>query len=103
MITYFYSNDISHFRISERVRFVFPLVCLLILQVLNEVYGNPVNRLCADCGGSRPHWAVLHMHSVVCSFCAGIHRQYWPFRVKSLRMDIKIWTLPLINVSCVIV
>ena len=70
----------------------------LLLQVLNEVYGNPANRLCADCGGARPHWAVLHLCSVVCSFCAGIHRQYWPFRVKSLRMDIKIWTLPLINV-----
>ncbi|XP_067943906.1 arf-GAP with Rho-GAP domain, ANK repeat and PH domain-containing protein 1-like isoform X2 [Watersipora subatra] len=66
-------------------------------KVLTQVYQNPSNRLCADCSCPRPQWAVLHLVTMVCSSCAGLHRQFWPFKVKSLRMDVKVWTKPLIS------
>lgn len=65
--------------------------------VLEQVYKNESNRHCADCDAENPDWAVLHLIITVCRNCAGVHRQFWAFKVKSLRMDQKIWTSNLVQ------
>ncbi|GFS24014.1 ARF-GAP with Rho-GAP domain, ANK repeat and PH domain-containing protein 1-like [Elysia marginata] len=69
--------------------------------VLTKVYENISNQYCADCGAANPHWASINLGIVVCKNCAGIHRMF-DFRItriKSLRMDTRIWTPSLIEVS----
>lgn len=67
--------------------------------ILDQVMGNPSNRVCADCSAEDPHWASINIGIVLCKKCAGIHRNFEHSisRVKSLRMDTKIWTPSLIE------
>ncbi|XP_062580578.1 arf-GAP with Rho-GAP domain, ANK repeat and PH domain-containing protein 1-like isoform X2 [Saccostrea cucullata] len=67
--------------------------------ILDQVMENPSNRVCADCSAEDPHWASINMGIVLCKKCAGIHRNFEHSlsRVKSLRMDTKIWTPSLIE------
>ncbi|KAK3777057.1 hypothetical protein RRG08_008904 [Elysia crispata] len=72
--------------------------------VLTKVYENISNQQCADCGAPNPHWASINLGIVVCKNCAGIHRMF-DFRVtriKSLRMDTRIWTPSLIELMVTI-
>ncbi|RUS72125.1 hypothetical protein EGW08_020112, partial [Elysia chlorotica] len=72
--------------------------------VLTKVYENMSNQQCADCGADNPHWASINLGIVVCKSCAGIHRMF-DFRItriKSLRMDTRIWTPSLIELMVTI-
>ncbi|KAK2155340.1 hypothetical protein LSH36_242g03022 [Paralvinella palmiformis] len=73
-------------------------------SVLNEVYENHSNRLCADCQISGPQWASINMGITLCKHCAGIHRMLTipVSKVKSLRMDSTVWTPALIKLMQVI-
>ncbi|KAK3100486.1 hypothetical protein FSP39_020867 [Pinctada imbricata] len=72
--------------------------------VLDQVRENPSNRRCADCGNEEAHWASINLGIVLCKKCAGIHRNFNSrlSRVKSLRMDTRIWTPSLIEMMKVI-
>ncbi|XP_064608879.1 arf-GAP with Rho-GAP domain, ANK repeat and PH domain-containing protein 1-like isoform X2 [Liolophura sinensis] len=67
--------------------------------VLKKVMVNSSNQWCADCRAPKPHWAAINLGIVLCKKCAGIHRELGSgiSRVKSLRMDTKIWTPSLIG------
>ncbi|XP_078325603.1 arf-GAP with Rho-GAP domain, ANK repeat and PH domain-containing protein 2-like isoform X9 [Crassostrea virginica] len=78
-------------------------------MILDQVMENPSNRMCADCLAEDPHWASINIGIVLCKKCAdlhnglispvGIHRNFEHSisRVKSLRMDTRIWTPSLIE------
>ncbi|KAH9509989.1 Arf-GAP with Rho-GAP domain, ANK repeat and PH domain-containing protein 2 [Bulinus truncatus] len=72
--------------------------------VLEKVYNNLSNRLCADCGAEAPHWASINLGIVVCKNCAGIHRAFDTrvSKIKSLRMDTRVWTPSLIELMVTI-
>ncbi|XP_056013170.1 arf-GAP with Rho-GAP domain, ANK repeat and PH domain-containing protein 1-like isoform X4 [Ostrea edulis] len=77
--------------------------------ILDQVMENPCNRVCADCSAEDPHWASINIGIVLCKKCAdnhcglifraGIHRNFEHSisRVKSLRMDTRIWTPSLVE------
>ncbi|KAK6173548.1 hypothetical protein SNE40_016977 [Patella caerulea] len=68
-------------------------------SVLEKVYENESNRICADCEAEEPHWASINLGIVVCKNCAGIHRMFEVSisKIRSLRMDTRVWTPSLIE------
>ncbi|XP_052282240.1 arf-GAP with Rho-GAP domain, ANK repeat and PH domain-containing protein 1-like isoform X3 [Dreissena polymorpha] len=72
--------------------------------ILDQVIENPVNKKCADCGMEGAHWASMNLGLVLCMHCAGIHRgfDYRLSKVRSLRMDTKVWNSSLIEMFKVI-
>ncbi|BFZ24557.1 hypothetical protein BsWGS_27596 [Bradybaena similaris] len=72
--------------------------------VLKKVYENMSNQHCADCGVENPHWASINMGIVVCKNCAGVHRMfdYRVSKIRSLRMDTRVWTPSLIELMVAI-
>ncbi|XP_057675990.1 arf-GAP with Rho-GAP domain, ANK repeat and PH domain-containing protein 1 isoform X2 [Corythoichthys intestinalis] len=68
-------------------------------QVATRLWKNPSNRQCADCGTTDPEWASVNLLLVICHSCAGQHRALGSTRskVRSLKMDNKVWTEPLIQ------
>ncbi|KAJ1196874.1 hypothetical protein NDU88_000737 [Pleurodeles waltl] len=68
-------------------------------DVAKRIWSLPENRRCADCGSLQPEWVSVNLVAVVCSKCAGEHRSLGTniSNIKSLRMDIAIWTEPLIQ------
>ncbi|XP_059168634.1 arf-GAP with Rho-GAP domain, ANK repeat and PH domain-containing protein 2-like isoform X2 [Physella acuta] len=72
--------------------------------VLEKVYNNLSNRNCADCGAPDPHWASINLGIVVCKNCAGVHRtfDYRISKIRSLRMDTRVWTPSLIELMVTI-
>ncbi|XP_061660305.1 arf-GAP with Rho-GAP domain, ANK repeat and PH domain-containing protein 1 [Syngnathoides biaculeatus] len=68
-------------------------------QVATRLWKNPSNRQCADCGAADPEWAAVNLLLVVCHSCAGQHRALscTLSKVRSLKMDNKVWTEPLIQ------
>uniref|UniRef100_A0A671Q3Z6 Arf-GAP domain-containing protein n=1 Tax=Sinocyclocheilus anshuiensis TaxID=1608454 RepID=A0A671Q3Z6_9TELE len=75
---------------------VFISAALLCLQ-------RPCNKVCADCGAANPEWASVNLLVVICEACAGAHRSMSSNRskVRGLKLDNKVWTEPLIQVSSV--
>nr|XP_020497373.1 arf-GAP with Rho-GAP domain, ANK repeat and PH domain-containing protein 1 isoform X1 [Labrus bergylta] len=69
-------------------------------EVADQIWMEPSNSLCADCGASKPEWAAINLCVVVCKRCAGEHRGLGPSisKVRSLKMDRKVWTEELIQV-----
>ncbi|KAM7399346.1 hypothetical protein PAMP_018624 [Pampus punctatissimus] len=69
-------------------------------EVANRIWAEPSNSICADCGSLKPEWAAVNLCVVVCKRCAGEHRGLGPSisKVRSLKMDRKIWTEELIQV-----
>ncbi|XP_076446145.1 arf-GAP with Rho-GAP domain, ANK repeat and PH domain-containing protein 1-like isoform X4 [Babylonia areolata] len=69
------------------------------LSVLEKVYENDSNRICADCEDENPHWASINLGVVLCKKCAGIHRMFDSSisKIRSLRMDTRVWTPSLIE------
>ncbi|KAL5013055.1 hypothetical protein ScPMuIL_011606 [Solemya velum] len=65
--------------------------------ILDQIMENPSNQQCGDCSASNPHWAAIDKGIVLCKLCAGIHRDFNPNRVKSLRMDTRVWSPSLIE------
>ncbi|KAL4230824.1 ADP-ribosylation factor GTPase-activating protein agd4 [Mactra antiquata] len=72
--------------------------------ILDQVKENPANAKCADCGASDAHWASMNLGIVLCLKCAGIHRSFdlHLSKVRSLRMDTRVWNTGLIEMFKVI-
>ncbi|XP_058271639.1 arf-GAP with Rho-GAP domain, ANK repeat and PH domain-containing protein 2 isoform X1 [Hemibagrus wyckioides] len=68
-------------------------------EVAQRLWSSPWNKVCADCGGPNPEWASINLLMVICEACAGVHRMMGANRskVRSLKLDIKVWTEPLIQ------
>ncbi|XP_070289995.1 arf-GAP with Rho-GAP domain, ANK repeat and PH domain-containing protein 1-like isoform X1 [Salvelinus sp. IW2-2015] len=69
-------------------------------EVANQIWAEPSNSCCADCGADKPEWAAINLCVVVCKRCAGEHRGLGPSisKVRSLKMDRRVWTEELIQV-----
>ncbi|TRY74231.1 hypothetical protein DNTS_015119, partial [Danionella cerebrum] len=70
-------------------------------EVALRLWASPCNKVCADCGAANPEWASVNLLLVVCEACAGVHRSLGTDRskVRSLKLDDKIWTEPLIQIG----
>ncbi|XP_034538919.1 arf-GAP with Rho-GAP domain, ANK repeat and PH domain-containing protein 1 [Notolabrus celidotus] len=68
-------------------------------QVAQRLWENPDNKVCGDCGSANPEWASVNLLLVICHTCAGQHRSLGSnlSKVRSLKMDNKVWTEPLIK------
>ncbi|KAM9728606.1 arf-GAP with Rho-GAP domain, ANK repeat and PH domain-containing protein 1 isoform 2-T3 [Menidia menidia] len=68
-------------------------------QVALRLWENPYNKVCGDCGAANPEWASVNLLLVICQNCAGQHRALGSklSKVRSLRMDSKVWTEPLMQ------
>ncbi|XP_009888208.1 PREDICTED: LOW QUALITY PROTEIN: arf-GAP with Rho-GAP domain, ANK repeat and PH domain-containing protein 1, partial [Charadrius vociferus] len=69
-------------------------------EVAERIWAVESNRFCADCGSPKPDWASINLCVVICKRCAGEHRGLGPgiTKVRSLKMDRKVWTEELIEV-----
>ncbi|XP_078514732.1 arf-GAP with Rho-GAP domain, ANK repeat and PH domain-containing protein 1 isoform X4 [Lissotriton helveticus] len=68
-------------------------------EVAEKIWMVEANRQCADCGAPNPDWASVNLCVVFCKKCAGEHRSLGPgvSKVRSLKMDRKVWTEELIQ------
>uniref|UniRef100_A0A8C3CK05 ArfGAP with RhoGAP domain, ankyrin repeat and PH domain 1 n=1 Tax=Cairina moschata TaxID=8855 RepID=A0A8C3CK05_CAIMO len=68
-------------------------------EVAERIWALEPNRFCADCGSPQPDWASINLCVVICKRCAGEHRGLGPgiTKVRSLKMDRKVWTEELIQ------
>ncbi|XP_077396625.1 arfGAP with RhoGAP domain, ankyrin repeat and PH domain 1 isoform X2 [Festucalex cinctus] len=69
-------------------------------EVADRIWAEPSNSSCADCNAPKPDWAAINLCVVICKRCAGEHRGLGPniSKVRSLKMDRKVWTEELIQV-----
>ncbi|XP_034461305.1 arf-GAP with Rho-GAP domain, ANK repeat and PH domain-containing protein 1-like isoform X3 [Hippoglossus hippoglossus] len=69
-------------------------------EVADRIWVESSNSVCADCGTPKPEWAAINLCVVICKRCAGEHRGLGPSisKVRSLKMDRKVWTEELIQV-----
>ncbi|KAI2664802.1 Arf-GAP with Rho-GAP domain, ANK repeat and PH domain-containing protein 1 [Labeo rohita] len=65
-----------------------------------SIWRVPSNRLCADCSSSMPEWASINLCVLLCEKCAGAHRSLGQnvSKVRSLKLDERVWTDDLIRV-----
>uniref|UniRef100_A0A667ZXE6 ArfGAP with RhoGAP domain, ankyrin repeat and PH domain 1 n=1 Tax=Myripristis murdjan TaxID=586833 RepID=A0A667ZXE6_9TELE len=72
-------------------------------EVVERIWAVPSNGYCADCRAVKPEWAAINLCVVVCKRCAGEHRGLGPSisKVRSLKMDRKVWTEELIQALCI--
>ncbi|KAJ3589188.1 hypothetical protein NHX12_010035 [Muraenolepis orangiensis] len=68
-------------------------------QVALQLWENPSNKVCGDCGAASPEWASVNLLLLLCQACAGQHRALGTSlsKVRSLTLDSKIWGEPLIQ------
>nr|XP_020647517.1 arf-GAP with Rho-GAP domain, ANK repeat and PH domain-containing protein 1 [Pogona vitticeps] len=68
-------------------------------EVAERIWVAEANCYCADCGFPKPDWASINLCVVICKRCAGEHRGLGPgvTKVRSLKMDKKVWTEELIE------
>uniref|UniRef100_A0A7N6F938 ArfGAP with RhoGAP domain, ankyrin repeat and PH domain 1 n=1 Tax=Anabas testudineus TaxID=64144 RepID=A0A7N6F938_ANATE len=73
-------------------------------EVADQIWAEPSNSFCADCGAPKPEWAAINLCVVVCKRCAGEHRGLGPSisKVRSLKMDKKVWTEELVQLFLVL-
>uniref|UniRef100_A0A2K6JXY4 ArfGAP with RhoGAP domain, ankyrin repeat and PH domain 1 n=1 Tax=Rhinopithecus bieti TaxID=61621 RepID=A0A2K6JXY4_RHIBE len=71
-------------------------------EVAERIWAAVPNRFCADCGAPQPDWASINLCVVICKRCAGEHRGLGAgvSKVRSLKMDRKVWTETLIEALC---
>ncbi|XP_004075859.2 arf-GAP with Rho-GAP domain, ANK repeat and PH domain-containing protein 1 isoform X1 [Oryzias latipes] len=69
-------------------------------EIAEQIWEEPSNSFCADCAAPKPEWASINLCVVICKQCAGEHRGLGPSisKVRSLKMDKKVWTEELIKV-----
>uniref|UniRef100_A0A671NUV5 Arf-GAP domain-containing protein n=1 Tax=Sinocyclocheilus anshuiensis TaxID=1608454 RepID=A0A671NUV5_9TELE len=74
-------------------------------EVAERIWAEPSNQMCADCSDAKPEWAAINLAVVFCKRCAGEHRGLGPSisKVRSLKMDKKVWSEDLIQVCLVYV
>nr|XP_034956925.1 arf-GAP with Rho-GAP domain, ANK repeat and PH domain-containing protein 1-like [Zootoca vivipara] len=70
-------------------------------EVAERIWKVEENCFCADCGSPKPDWGSINLCVVICKRCAGEHRGLGPnvTKVRSLKMDKKVWTEELIEVG----
>ncbi|XP_070605543.1 LOW QUALITY PROTEIN: arf-GAP with Rho-GAP domain, ANK repeat and PH domain-containing protein 1 [Erythrolamprus reginae] len=68
-------------------------------EVAERIWTLKDNCFCADCGAPNPDWGSINLCLVICKQCAGEHRGLGPSvtKVRSLKMDKKVWTEELIE------
>ncbi|XP_067841639.1 arf-GAP with Rho-GAP domain, ANK repeat and PH domain-containing protein 1 [Heptranchias perlo] len=68
-------------------------------EVAEQIWAVESNTCCADCGTPKPEWASINLCLVICKKCAGEHRALGPgiSKVRSLKMDKKVWTEEMIK------
>ncbi|XP_077782956.1 arf-GAP with Rho-GAP domain, ANK repeat and PH domain-containing protein 1 isoform X2 [Podarcis muralis] len=68
-------------------------------EVAERIWKVEENCFCADCGSPKPDWGSINLCVVICKRCAGEHRGLGPnvTKVRSLKMDKKVWTEELIE------
>uniref|UniRef100_A0A8D2LKP8 ArfGAP with RhoGAP domain, ankyrin repeat and PH domain 1 n=1 Tax=Varanus komodoensis TaxID=61221 RepID=A0A8D2LKP8_VARKO len=68
-------------------------------EVAERIWAVEANCFCADCGTPKPDWGSINLCVVICKRCAGEHRGLGPSvtKVRSLKMDRKVWTEELIE------
>ncbi|KAJ6664792.1 hypothetical protein lerEdw1_005764 [Lerista edwardsae] len=68
-------------------------------EVAEKIWAVEANCFCADCGSPKPDWGSINLCVVICKRCAGEHRGLGPnvTKVRSLKMDKKVWTEELIE------
>uniref|UniRef100_A0A8D0QP36 ArfGAP with RhoGAP domain, ankyrin repeat and PH domain 1 n=1 Tax=Sus scrofa TaxID=9823 RepID=A0A8D0QP36_PIG len=68
-------------------------------EVAERIWAVAPNRFCADCEAAQPDWASINLCVVICKRCAGAHRGLGAgvSKVRSLKMDRKVWTEVLIE------
>ncbi|XP_073808262.1 arf-GAP with Rho-GAP domain, ANK repeat and PH domain-containing protein 1 [Danio rerio] len=68
--------------------------------VCESVWRVQANRICADCSSSMPEWASVNLCVLLCEKCAGAHRNLGQniSKVRSLKLDERVWTDDLIRV-----
>ncbi|XP_028838944.1 arf-GAP with Rho-GAP domain, ANK repeat and PH domain-containing protein 1 isoform X2 [Denticeps clupeoides] len=68
-------------------------------DVAKRLWTSPWNKVCGDCGAANPEWASINLLLIICEACAGQHRAIGSNRskVRSLTLDSKVWTEPLIQ------
>ncbi|MGH0181634.1 UNVERIFIED_CONTAM: hypothetical protein FKN15_007513, partial [Acipenser sinensis] len=68
-------------------------------EVAEKIWKEESNCFCADCGAAQPEWAAINLCVVFCKRCAGEHRGLGPSisKVRSLKMDKKVWTEELVE------
>ncbi|XP_067307581.1 arf-GAP with Rho-GAP domain, ANK repeat and PH domain-containing protein 1 isoform X1 [Pseudorasbora parva] len=73
-------------------------------EVAERIWAEPSNQMCADCSAAKPEWAAINLTVVFCKRCAGEHRSLGPSisKVRSLKMDKKVWTEELIQLFLVL-
>ncbi|MEE6473333.1 hypothetical protein FKM82_009964 [Ascaphus truei] len=69
------------------------------LEVARKIWLVEANQHCAECDSPSPDWASINLSVVICKKCAGEHRSLGPSisKVRSLKMDKKVWTEELIQ------
>uniref|UniRef100_A0A8C1X6Z2 ArfGAP with RhoGAP domain, ankyrin repeat and PH domain 1 n=1 Tax=Cyprinus carpio TaxID=7962 RepID=A0A8C1X6Z2_CYPCA len=72
-------------------------------EVAERIWAEPSNQMCADCSTAKPEWAAINLAVVFCKRCAGEHRGLGQSisKVRSLKMDKKVWTDDLIQALCI--
>ncbi|MCI4387055.1 hypothetical protein PGIGA_G00069670 [Pangasianodon gigas] len=75
------------------------LSALSCSEVAQRLWSSPWNKVCADCGSPNPEWASINLLMVICEACSNFHQKLGNNRskVRSLKMDSKEWTEPLIQ------
>eukprot|EP00117_Sycon_ciliatum_P047294 scpid7524/ scgid1729/ Arf-GAP with Rho-GAP domain, ANK repeat and PH domain-containing protein 1; Centaurin-delta-2 len=73
-------------------------------EILEAMYREPANRLCADCGASDPTWASCNLLVTVCIECSGIHRSLGVevSKVRSVELDVNMWQSDLVELYTII-
>uniref|UniRef100_UPI00398EF4A6 arf-GAP with Rho-GAP domain, ANK repeat and PH domain-containing protein 1 n=1 Tax=Pristiophorus japonicus TaxID=55135 RepID=UPI00398EF4A6 len=68
-------------------------------EVAEQIWAVESNTSCSDCGTPKPEWAAINLCLVMCKKCAGEHRALGPgiSKVRSLKMDKKVWTEQMIQ------
>ena len=64
-----------------------------------ELLQIPGNDQCMECQSTDVQWVSINLGVFLCEFCSGRHRQLGTHisRVKSLKLDTRVWTEPLIK------
>lgn len=47
-------------------------VALSNCDVAEQIWAEPSNSFCADCGVPKPEWAAINLCVVICNQCAGL-------------------------------
>lgn len=60
-------------------------------EVAEQIWAEPSNSLCADCGATKPEWAAINLCVVICKRCAGLcERVFDSWQISTVGTSVKI-------------